>query len=1023
MTVSWGLDLGISSVGWAVASCDGKDSAYSLMDWGCRIFEPGLDGTTDKVSAGKGESRCTIRRMAKAMRVQYERRRARKAELLELLRSSGWMPDGKPEKFFSNIDARLLKSLPADAPVWKAHVLPYILRSRALDFDLSPAELARVLYHLAQRRGYKSNRKEEAKNEEETGVVKAGIAGLRSEIENSGTRTLGEYFSNIDPEHGKIRRRYTDRSMFEAEFRLICARQRKLISHELEEKLYNAIFFQRKLKSCKNLVGKCRLEPECRRCSYLRPEAQRFRLLTAVGDLRVQEFGGALRPLNEDERAKAIAALDGLTGELDRSGNIKLTRLGKLAGLPSKAKFTLGEDEKSVTGNQLNAIAFRVFGERAAAMSAGERDNFIQRLNSIEDTDALRRRLQTVYKLDDEHVNLAVSAPLPDDYCNFSLRAILRLLPDLEAGVALNTIIKLQYPEHGSHAVHDLLPIVDELDVKLRNPVVHRTLAEMRRVVNALLAKYGKPDIIRVELARDLKSNNKEREQIIRRIAENERERAAIAERITQKTSIVSPSNTDILKVRLADECNWECPYTGQEISIGALLSGNNFQIEHILPYSRSFDDTFANKTLCRSEENGRKGERSPYEAYSGAEYEAILERVGRFKSPWSKEKLERFKCREFDASDFLNRSLNDTRYASKLAMEYLGMLFGGTSDGSGRLRVQATTGQLTALLRRSWGANYLLGTGEKERGDHRHHAIDALTIAISTPALVKQAASVSAETRRELLKEKSPLIETSLYEQAKAKLDDIIVSHRVVVKAKGAFHKETIYGRDFGNDIKHIRVRLSDLEEKEVDKIVDEKIRTLVRAALDRFSIDDPKKVFADAANLPVLTDAHGSAVNTIKCVRVARTTTTRAIGKGDGVRNVANGANHHLAIYAILDGSGREVEWRGEIVSVLDARLRLQHGEPLIRRDFGPGTKFKFSLSKGDIVEFTCRDGVRRLCVVRGIALPQFQLTPLNDARLLKEVKASGMYQQPTLSNSFKCGMKKYSVDPLGKLRPDND
>ncbi len=155
--ITLGLDLGISSIGWAILSENSKER--ELIAWGSRIFEPGVEGTTNEISAGKGVSRCAERRLKKALRKQYLRRRTRKKALLDILVSNGFLPENVNSDFFTKIDQTLLMQLPKTERNRLGHVLPYLFRKMALDRLLDKYELGRALYHLAQRRGYLSNRK------------------------------------------------------------------------------------------------------------------------------------------------------------------------------------------------------------------------------------------------------------------------------------------------------------------------------------------------------------------------------------------------------------------------------------------------------------------------------------------------------------------------------------------------------------------------------------------------------------------------------------------------------------------------------------------------------------------------------------------------------------------------------------------------------------------------------------------------------------------------------------------------
>ena len=893
---------------------------------------------------------------------------------------------------------------------------------------MTKEELGRTIYHLAQRRGYLSNRKQDLKNEEESGKVKSGIDKLKKDMAETGSRTLGEYFCKVDPEECRIRTRYTDRAMYQDEFRQICAAQRALIPEDLEKQLFNVIFFQRKLKSCKNLIGACSIYPDEKRCSYACEEAQLFRIYTTLNHLRIEK-AKQIRSLTETERQKVFGILNGFSDQLTRKGTVSLRTLAKAAGLGKGEKFTLSDDEKEIYGNALHAALYHVFGSRAESLPPAERQKFFNDLNSIEKSEVLERRLKEYWKLSDEQAAVAEKIIVPEEYCAYSLKALKELLPDLEAGIPLSTIQKLNHPGQPTAEV-DFLPMLDsdEAGIELRNPVVHRVLTELRTLVNAIIKRYGKPDRIRIELARDLKATNKERERRTREMREREKERAEIAKKITEEAGIENPSRNDILKVMLAEECGYECPYTGQHFSMYDLLHGKDIHIEHIIPYSRSFDDSFRNKTLCLAAANAKKNNHTPFEAFSGDEYQAILQRVAHFRGPFAEAKLELFKLEEVDPQEFLERNLNDTRYASRLAMQYIGMLFGGTVDKTGKQRVFATSGSCTAMIRRSWGGNYLLGEGEKVRSDHRHHAIDALTIALTTPEMVRTIASMSEEKRRKKLTEdKKAVLDNEIFRQASEMLESLPVSHHLVNKVKGALHKETFYSRNYGNDVRHKRIALENLTVDDIPDIVDTAVKALILKRIgcteDELSSLTDKR-FAELLDVSTplfFTNRKGETVNTVKAVRVAAKVTTRKIGSGDSAREVANGSNYLLAVFAVLDEQGNETGWEGEIVTLQDARLRLLRKQPLFEKN-RPGRKFKFTLKKGDIVTYE-KGGVEQLCIIRGVSLPQFYCCPVRDARMKKELIAAKVWFQPTLSAAFQGKMTKYAMNIFGELRRAND
>ena len=1016
--ITLGLDLGIASIGWALIQ--ETEAKKEILHWGSRIFLPGME---DDIASGKGVSRCAERRLKQALRVQYKRRRQRKENLIEVMKECGLLQNDISDDFFVKIDGKLLASFPEPMRRQASHVIPYLYRKMALDSPLKADELSRAIFHLAQRRGYLSNRKQDLKDTE-SGIVKDGIQSLKAAIAASGARTLGEYFCSVDPEQERIRTRYTERSMYQDEFRKICQSQRHLIDEEAEKKLFHAIFYQRPLKSCKNLIGACRLYPEERRCSYAKEEAQLFRIYTTVQNLRIEQ-GGVMRSLSENERKNAIAFLNGFSPLFKRNGKIPLSKLSKALSLGKGEKFTLADEEKEIYGNELNNILFMAFGEKAPIISATEKEKLFNDLMSIRKEETLLKRLREYWALPEEKVQLLSTVTMPDEYCAFSLKALRRLLPDLEAGIDLATLLKLENTAQRKDE-YDTLPQVDDCGIELRNPVVHRVLTELRRVVNTIIGRYGKPDQIRIELARDLKATNKEREKTVRLNREREKQRSEIAQRILDEARITKPSRQDILKVMLAEECGFCCPYSGEHFNMNDLFSGG-IEIEHIIPYSRSFDDSFSNKTLCSRDYNARKGNRTPFEAFGhGQEYEKMLQRVKSFKGPFAGKKLELFKVEEVEQEAFLERNLNDTRYASRLAMQYLGLLYGGPVDRNGIRRIFATSGNHTALIRRAWGGNYLLGEGEKVRSDHRHHAIDALTIALTTPFMVKRLAEMDPQQRTRMQKERL-FIDNDLFRQAQFKLSEAAVSHHTVNKLRGELHNATLYSKDYscGKNERHVRVALENLDAKEIPDIVDETIQKII---LDKLGVQKPGevtntmlKIFKDPVNRPVMKDKDGNFINIIKKIRVRKTQKTRAIGKGDGKREVANGSNYVLAVFAKLDKDGNEIGWEGEIVSLLDAILRHKKGLPIIEK-VRPGMKFKFSLQKGDIVSWE-KDGKELLCIIRGISLPQFSCIPVNDARMQKELKDAKVWYQPTVSAAFNGRMKKYNMNLFGELQRAND
>lgn len=255
-----GIDTGTNSLGWAIV--EKADGAYRLVDKGTNIFSEGV-----KIEKGIESSKAAERTGHRSVRKQYWRRKVRKIRLLTILIENHLCPPLAKEDLRG---WRLKKVYPKDEAFmdWqrteeKENVNPYRFRYLCLTHKLDLSDLTqryilgRALYHLNQRRGFLSNRKETTKASE--GEVISSISDLTAEMTEAGCTYLGEYFYHLYQKGEKIRKHYTDRKEhYLKEFRAICAKQE--LDAELTGKLEKAIFDQRPLKSQKGQVGKCTFE-------------------------------------------------------------------------------------------------------------------------------------------------------------------------------------------------------------------------------------------------------------------------------------------------------------------------------------------------------------------------------------------------------------------------------------------------------------------------------------------------------------------------------------------------------------------------------------------------------------------------------------------------------------------------------------------------------------------------------------------------------------------------------------------
>lgn len=1029
-----GLDLGVNSVGWALIRYDDGEPA-GLVDAGVRIFQAGVD--LNDYQQGKPASLAADRRAARQQRRMTERRARRLRKVFHLLQHAALLPAGEPAAVLPELDKRILRewrnspTLTSDMRNRLDHVLPYWLRARALDEPLSKHELGRALYHLAQRRGFKSNRKSPERSDEDQGEVKSAISELGKQMAEANCRTIAEYLSTLDPHEERIRARWTGRKMYEDEFESIWAAQQshhaEVLTPDFKKRLHTALFYQRPLKSAHHLIGECELEPGRKRLAWAYMDAQRNRILQQVVHSKLMNEHGSLEDLTPEQRQTLIA-------ELDTRETLSYAKARKALGVSSKCKFSqeLSGGEKRFVGNRTAARLRPLFDGRWEQLTDEDHDRLVEDLLSIEDPVALARRGRTRWAFDEETARKFAETRLESDYGRLSRRAIKKINPLMRKGLAYAAAVKEAYGVFHRHTEPvDQLPPVAESLTDIRNPAVQRTLTELRHVVNAIIRKHGKPDAVRVELARDMRRNARQRSEVAKRNRAREKEREDAAEAILGEAGIAEPSRTDIEKYLLAVECDWHCPYTGNPISMASLFGPEpQFDIEHIIPFSRSLDNSFLNKTLCDIAANrNEKRNQTPWEAYGADEtrWDEIMQRVRAFKGSAAGLKLHRFGLKEIESIEaFASKQLQDTRYASKLARKYLALLYGGLSDEGGTSRVQAARGGVTAFLRNVWEMNGILGDGDrKSRDDHRHHAVDAIAVALTEPGVIKalsDAAERAARRPRRLFEDMEPPWPGFL-DDVRNTVAGIVVSHRVSRRLSGALHEETIYSPPRtdpdGRECHHVRKPLRALGTNEVQHIVDDRVRALVEEKLSEEG-GTPAQVFKSPGKLPCFVAKDGRHIP-IRKVRLRRYTSAFPLSSGSRSRHVLSKSNHHMEIIE-HQRAGRK-RWEGKLVSLYEATKRYRLGTQVIRKDHGVNGRFVFSIAGGDILELNGAQGQGVLVLVRTLSEGRVEFHDIRDARVKKEIKANGRWVTRSAEKLRQLGCRKVCVSPLGEVRKAND
>lgn len=832
-----GLDMGTNSIGYAIVSLDENDNPKELIDLGVRIFK---DGRNPK----SGQPLAVQRREARGMRRQRDRRIQRIHNVYQALYSQELISDDPKER------ALMIQKD------------PYELRTRALDSELSKLELGRALFHLGTRRGFKSNRITDASEEEKSSNMSKKMSqadkmsNLRVEMANNNCRTVGEYLhSRLENGLGARFRGgdfncYPSRELYYEEFILIKERQMNLYCDVDWDRIENAIFNQRGLK--KQEKGKCQFFTNEDRAYSAIPSSHTFRILSEVNNLKFMDEIGATVTLNDEEKDKLVCALQ-------KCKTMSFDAVRKLLSI--KTKFNLESDKrKKLIGNE-TACDMRksdCFGDFWDTISVEEQDRIVEVLLESETDEEILNYLKK-YNLSSNQVNTLLRLKLGRKMSNLSSRFMRECAKIMEKEhIRYDEAVSKMDLHHSYNPITDIVgalpyygqvltgsvmsahPEADENNPeykygKIANPTVHVALNQLRKVTNALIERYGNPEQIVVELARDISNSAEKRKEIVKEQTANQKENERIKKEIKEIANISNPTAWDVKKYKLWEELSKDsitrrCVYCGEVIPASKLFT-KEIEIEHILPYSRSMLDSMSNLTVAHVSCNSKKKEHTPYEAFSsnptGFIWTEILNRA---------ESLPQAKRRKFakDAIDelekdgnFITRQLNDTRFLAKASKDYLACVCKQNN-------IWVIPGYMTSVLRDRWRLNTLLNCNDdphfKNRSDHRHHSIDALVIALTDHSMIQNMAKLNANCRVD--RRMVPDFPFSL-ETVKDKLIKLIVSHKQEHGFQGRIFKETATGLRLVKKV----IPLKNLKEDDInnDLLVNKIAQEKIKASLDQ--------------------------------------------------------------------------------------------------------------------------------------------------------------------------------------------
>lgn len=785
---SLGLDIGTSSIGWAVLDLDKE----RIHDLGVRIFEK-------PEHPKSGDSLAKPRRDARSARRRLKRRRQRLNNLKQFFIDQNILTRDRIEEVLS--DKSEFNKLDV-----------YALRSKALTEELSPEELLKVMYQIAKRRGFKSNRKVKEESEKEGGRVSKALKTNEKFLAENGYKTVGEALSrdeNFASHKRNKRDDYTNsfsRSDFLHELEKIIEVQKRyalknVSDTAINEMLYgldddknvvnvSAIMYQRPFMTeelIKKMVGNCTFEENEKRAPRASYSFEIFRLASDLSHLVFIPRDASKRQAKRENLEIRLSS-DQINKVIEAAKNQKsLTykKVRSIAGISEDyvPKYTHGkkkDGDEFGEGNTFGGLkayydiktALKNLPEDWAKIDNESTINQIAYILTTQKSDeGIKAKLNALPISDDaKNAIIKIKATNFGSFCHLSIKALQKITPHILNGMT--------YDKACEAAGYDFKKQSASLE-QITNPVVKRAISQTLKVVRAIERKYGKPYFIKVETARDLAKDLEERKKIKKENEENQGYNEDIKSIIAdgyeaspktkggkqllshlKELSVPLNKNADfngqqIIKVKLYREQNGICPYSGKPIDFDTMLQDDNaYQIDHIVPFSRSNNDGITNKVLVLTEENQKKSNKTPFE-YFGADENRWKEFATRVESiyktrdiktddkatnainykynGYAMKKKQNLLLQDYKNDSWNVRALNDTRYITRFIQNYLRQNVGFAGD-EGRQHVIAPNGTTTAYLRKRWGL-------AKDRSeDVLHHAKDAAVVAAIDQKIIIQA-------------------------------------------------------------------------------------------------------------------------------------------------------------------------------------------------------------------------------------------------------------------------------------------
>ncbi|QLB12427.1 CRISPR-associated Csn1 family endonuclease [Bisgaardia hudsonensis] len=1029
-----GLDIGIASVGWAVVEIDKEENPIGLIDVGVRTFEKAEVAKT-------GESLALARRLARSTRRLIRRRAFRLLKAKRLLKKYEILTQ---DDFISSKE---IKGLPHN---------PWELRVKGLTQKLSQKEWAAVLLHLLKHRGYLSQRKNESKTDnKELGALKKCIDQNHLLLQDKAYRTPAElalkYYYKKDKHIRNQRGAYThtfNRLDLLAELELLFETQRNLgnryTSKELQLEFSELLIWQKPAllgEAILKMLGKCTFETAEYKAAKNTYSAEYFVWLTKLNNLRILE-NGSDRGVSEEERVVLLK-------QPFEKAKLTYTQVRKLLGLSENAIFK-GLNYRKENAENTTLMEMKSWHSiRKALESNGLKTDWEGLKTQPELLDKIGTAF-SIYKTDKDisHylqndiskdiLNVLLENINFDKFIHLSLKALYKILPLMEKGYRYDEACKQIYGDHYGQKEQQL--------ENIRNPVVLRSLSQVRKVVNAIVRLYGSPCRVHIETGREVGKSYEDRCEIKKRQLDNQADKQRAVKKFKEwfPNFVGEPKSQDILKMRLYEQQHGKCLYSGKPIKhLDRLLEKGYVEIDHALPFSRTWDNSFNNKVLVLAAENQNKGNKTPYEFFNGKENSKTWKNFTALVlgSGFSYAKKQKILTQKLDEKGFRERNLNDTRYIASFLCNFIEN--NTHLIGQGKKRVFASNGSITAFLRHCWGIH-------KERvANDRHHAIDAIVVACSTVSMQQKITNFVRYKEMNLSKGEIIDKETGEIQQvyfpepwqffrkeveirvfSDNPQEDLVIqlpdrpqaNHQFVQplfvsraptrKMSGQGHKDTVKSaKRIAENISVIRVPLTQLKLEELECMVNRErepeLHEALKTRLEAFN-NDPAKAF-DPKERPFYKKG-GQQVKAVRVEKLQKTgvlvyNKTGVADNGAMVRVdvfIKKGKYFLVPVYAWQVAKG-----------ILPNRAVVKNKDESDWEIMDETAIFQFSMYPNDLVEVKTKKGV-----VKGYYVSMGRANGTINIRehdLDKTKGKEGIHQ--SIGVKLAISFKKYQIDVLGK------